>query len=47
MNFERIQEYLENAGYNIDGMHAEEIDGLAQAEGFTQDKNGIYKYYAA
>lgn len=45
MNFEMMQEYLENAGYNIDGMHAEEVDALAEAEGFKQDANGKYRYY--
>lgn len=47
LTFENMQEYLENAGYNIDGMHAEEVDALAEAENFTFDESkNAYRYNA-
>jgi hypothetical protein len=47
MNFEQMQEYLENAGYNIDGMDAYEIDCLAIAESFTFNESRNRYEYAA
>jgi hypothetical protein len=45
MNFEAIQEYLENAGYNIAGMSADEVDALAEAESFSYNESrNRYEY---
>lgn len=45
LRFEHMVEYLENAGYNLDGMHADEVDVLAEAENFKFiDSTGKYHY---
>lgn len=48
MTFDEMQTYLENAGYNIAGMDAEEVDVLAEAESFRwYDAMNAYKFEEA
>lgn len=44
MTFENMTEYLENVGYAVDGMDAEEVDALAEAEGFKEGDDRKYHY---
>lgn len=45
MTHEQIEQYLENAGYELGGVTVEEVEILAGVEGFRFDEKRERYYY--
>lgn len=47
MTYEQLETMLETKGYALGGLTAEEVEAIAEAEGFKRNRNGKYTYRAA
>lgn len=44
MTYEQLENAMESYGYNLAGLTPEEVEAIAEAEGFRKAQNGKYKY---
>lgn len=47
MTYEQLEMMLETKGYALGGLTADEVEAIAEVEGFKLRKNGKYYYKAA